>query len=67
MILSYAKPFNEKMRKQLVKIWKKKEKTRQRFFNAFNQWYEKEKTQIYFTGVNILNNSQNATIFTQQA
>ena len=24
MILSYTKPFHEKMRKQLVKIWKKK-------------------------------------------
>ena len=26
MILSYAKPFNEKMREQLVKIWKKRKK-----------------------------------------
>ena len=26
MILSYAKPFNEKMREQLVKMWEKKKK-----------------------------------------
>ena len=31
MILSYAKPFNEKMREQLVKIWKKTKKTCERF------------------------------------
>ena len=36
MILSYAKPFNEKLREQLVKIWKKR-KTREQFFNTFNR------------------------------
>ena len=35
MILSYAKPFNEKMREELVKIWKK-QKTCERFFNTFS-------------------------------
>ena len=37
MILHYAKPFNEKQREQLVKVWKKKKKTFERFFYTFNQ------------------------------
>ena len=36
MILSYAKPFNEKMHEQLVKTQKKRKK-RERFFNTFNR------------------------------
>ena len=35
MMLSYAKPVNKKMRKQLKKIWKKT-KTYERFFSTFN-------------------------------
>ena len=51
MILSYAKPVNKKMRKQLKKI-SKKTKTCERFFSTFNLWYEnKEKTQICFVGI----------------
>ena len=34
-MLSYVKPFNEKMREQLEK--KKKRKTRMRFFNNLNR------------------------------
>ena len=56
------------MAKQLVKIWKQRKKTFERFFNTFSQWYEnKEKTQILFFGIKILNNCQNTTIFTQLA
>ena len=37
MISSYAQPFNEKMSKELVEIWKKKKKkTCERFFNTFS-------------------------------
>ena len=46
---------------------KKKRKNTSAIFQRFQSIYEKEKTQIYFTGMNILNNSQNATIFTQEA
>ena len=42
MMLSYAKPFNKKMREQLVKIWKKKQ-TCEGFLLTFSWWYEKEK------------------------
>ena len=37
MILSYAKFLNLKMAKQLVKIWKQRKKTFERFFNTFSQ------------------------------
>ena len=69
MIMFYAKPFDEKMRKQFVKIWKKnKEKTCEQFFITFNQWYEnKEKIQICFVSIKVFNNSQDPTKFTQQA
>ena len=50
------------------KNMEKKGKTCDWFFNTFNRWYEyKEKTQICFVGIKILNNSQNTTIITQQA
>ena len=67
MRLSNAKLFNKKICEQLVKMWKKT-KTCEPFFNTFNRRYENnEKTQICFAGIKILNNSQNTTIFTQQA
>ena len=57
MIVSYAKPFNEKTREQLVK------KTRERFFKTFNRSYEnKEKIQMCFVGRKILNISLNKKI-----
>ena len=51
MILSSATPFNEKMREQLVKIWKgKRKKTCEQFFNISNRWYEnKEKNTNMFS------------------
>ena len=65
-ILSYAKPITQKMCQELVKIWKKGKNMRA-FFQYFQSWYEnKEKTQICFVGINILNNNQNTKIFTQQ-
>ena len=68
MILSYAKPFNEKMCEQLVKIRKKK-KNMWAIFQHFPSMIDKEKTQtqISFFGIKILSNSQNTTIFTQNA
>ena len=36
MIFSNAKTFNEKMRRQFVKIWQKKEKKSGQFFKTFN-------------------------------
>ena len=65
-ILLYAKAFNERLHKQLVKIWK--EKRCEHFFNTFNLWYEKkEKTKICFVVIKIFGNSHNTTIFTQNS
>ena len=62
-----CKPFNGENMWNLVKICKK-EKTCERFFITFNWWYEnKEKIQICFVGIKTLSNSQNTTIFIQQA
>ena len=62
MILSNAKPSNEKICKQLVKIWKKRKK-----FSKLSINYMKLKKTHCFTGLKILKNSQNTTVFTQQA
>ena len=67
MILSYTKPFNEKMRKQLVQIWEKKKKHVSSFSTLSTDDMKTKKKQISFVGIKILNNSQKATIFTQQA
>ena len=66
MILSYAKPFHEKMCEKLVKIRKKNMRA---IFQHFESMIDKEKTQtrISFFGIKILSNSQNTTIFTQNA
>ena len=60
MRLSNAKPFNEKMRQELVKIWK-----RIAIFQHFQLLILKQKkTQTCFVGTKILNNSQSTAIST---
>ena len=53
MLLSYGKPFNEKMCEL------------QHFQSMIDK--EKTQTQICIFGIKILSNSQNTTIFTQNA
>ena len=61
MILSFAKPFKEKMHEQIINIWKKIKKIWV-FFHHFQLWDEhKVKRQICFVGIKMLNNSQNVT------
>ena len=57
MMLSYVKPFNEKMREQLVKIWKKKKKYVSDFLPLSMDDMKTKKTQICSVGIKILNNS----------
>ena len=61
MIFSYAaKAFNDKMRKQLLKIWKKK---RAGDFSTLSINYMKK--QIFFLIIKIHSNSQNITFIKQ--
>ena len=64
MILSYAKPFNEKTREQLAKIWRKKKHVSDLSTLSIDDMKIKKK-QICFVALKILNIRQN-TIFTQQ-
>ena len=66
MILPYAKPINEKMREQLVKIWKKRKKMRVIFQHFQSMIRTQRKTTICLVGIKILNNSQNTAVFIQQ-
>ena len=65
MILSYAKPFKEKMREQFVKIQNKRN-----IMGAISQNFQsmktkkKRKSECWYKKK--INNSQNTTIFTQQ-
>ena len=60
MIFSYAKAFNDKMRKQLLKIGKKK---RAGDFPTLSINYMKK--QIFFLIIKIHSNSQNITFIKQ--
>ena len=60
MIFSYAKPFNDKMRKQLLKIWKKRKNAGD--FSTLSVNYMKK--QIFFI-IKIHSNSQNITFIKQ--
>ena len=60
MIFSYAKAFNDKMRKQLLKIGKKK---RAGDFSTLSINYMKK--QIFFLIIKIHSNSQNITFIKQ--
>ena len=61
MLLSYAKAFNEKMRKQLVKA---KKHVSNFSTISINNIKKKKKKIDLGVGIKILNNSQNTTIFT---
>ena len=60
MIFSYAKAFNDKMRKQLLKIGKKK---RAGDFSTLSINYMKK--QIFFLIIKIHSNRQNITFIKQ--
>ena len=48
MILSYAKPFNEKMREQLVKMWEKRKNMWVIFQNFQSMiWKERKNTNLF--------------------
>ena len=53
MILSYAKPFNEKMREKLAKLWEKEKNMR---YDRKTK-HDDMKTMIYFVGTKIFSNS----------
>lgn len=59
---------SEKIRQQLVTIWKiKAKKLAHDFSTLLINNMEKQKTQICFVDIKILINSQNITTFTQPA
>ena len=69
MILPYAKTFNEKMREQLVKIWReKKEKQLMSDFSTFSidDMKTKKKHKYVVLVLKVLSNSQNTAIFTRK-
>ena len=64
-ILSYAKPFNKKMREQLVKTRKEKKIHASNFSTiSVDDMKTTKKHKSVFAGIKILNNSQITTIFT---
>ena len=67
MILSFARPFNKKIGKQLIKTWKKKNNVSYFSILSIDDTKVKKKTLICFVAVKVLNYSQNTTIFTPQA
>lgn len=65
MMLSYAKPFNKKMREQLVKIWKKNKHARDFCSLLVDDMKKKRKNANLLCSYK--NTQQKTTIFTEQA